>query len=151
MLRISTMHMLQSAGYDAVQKNPMAVLSDCLGRYLEFLAESAKEFAEHSGRSRITAFDVADGLSELGIDLADLKEWFVENGGVPITATSGTDGTTGEDNQATSTATGATTAAANRPVLPSWKGADPGRVLQGMPGLVEASQDTCYHSLLLQR
>ncbi|KAF9148241.1 hypothetical protein BG015_010047 [Linnemannia schmuckeri] len=134
MLRISTMHVLQSAGYDAVQKNPLAVLSDCLGRYLEFLAESAKEFAEHSGRSRITAFDVVDGLSELGIELADLKEWFVENGGVPVTAASGADGTAGEDNQATSTAIGATTAAAaaaaNRPALPSWKGADPGRVLQ---------------------
>ncbi|KAF9543015.1 hypothetical protein EC957_001374 [Mortierella hygrophila] len=133
MLRISTMHMLQSAGYDAVQKNPMAVLSDCLGRYLEFLAEAAKEFAEHSGRSRITAFDVADGLSELGIDMPDLKEWFVENGGVPVTAAVGADGITGEDNQATSAVTGTTTAAAaaaSRPVLPSWKGADPGRVLQ---------------------
>ncbi|KAF9319153.1 hypothetical protein BGZ91_005001 [Linnemannia elongata] len=132
MLRISTMHMLQSAGYDAVQKNPMAVLSDCLGRYLEFLAEAAKEFAEHSGRSRITAFDVADGLSELGIELADLKEWFVENGGVPVTAAAGADGNTGEDNQAASAVTGTTTAtaAASRPVLPSWKGADPGRVLQ---------------------
>ncbi|KAF9121444.1 hypothetical protein BGW39_010526 [Mortierella sp. 14UC] len=126
MLRISTMHMLQSAGYDAVQKNPIAVLSDCLGRYLEFLAEAAKEFAEHSGRSQITAFDVADGLSELGIDLVDLKEWFIENGGAPVS-------TNGDDNQATSSsaATGATAAVvANRPVLPTWKGADPGRVLQ---------------------
>lgn len=143
------MHMLQSAGYDAVQKNPMAVLSNCLGRYLEFLAEAAKDFAEHSGRSRITAFDVADGLSELGIDLSDLKEWFVENGGVPVTASAGADGTTGEDNQATSAAAGTTTAAAaSRPVLPSWKGADPGRVLQGVHRLVEFFLCFCFHTLL---
>ncbi|KAG0369729.1 hypothetical protein BC939DRAFT_500216 [Gamsiella multidivaricata] len=138
MLRVSALHILQSAGYDAVQVNPMAVLVDCLGRYLEFLAESAKEFAEHSGRSQITAFDVVDGLSDLGIELPDLKEWLMENGGESIvsgksTASQSTDGATGSDTLATS-GTGASAGqnAPNRPVLPSWKGADPGRLINDL-------------------
>ncbi|ORZ13759.1 hypothetical protein BCR41DRAFT_296403, partial [Lobosporangium transversale] len=85
-LRISTLHILQAAGYDAVQANSMSVLVDCLGKYLSYLAESAKEFAELSGRSQITAFDVAFGLSDLGIELSDLKEWLKENGGENIVA-----------------------------------------------------------------
>ncbi|KAF9181108.1 hypothetical protein BGZ51_005661 [Haplosporangium sp. Z 767] len=128
MLRISTMHVLQSAGYDAVQANPMSVLVDCLGRYLAFLAESAKEFAEHSGRSQITAFDVADGLSDLGIELSDLENWLVENGGGPSGTSQEAEGVNGDNiNGALEAAVGS--GVANRSVLPSWKGADPGRVI----------------------
>lgn len=126
MLRISTLHILQSAGYDSVQANPMKVLVDCLARYMSFLAESAKEFAEHSGRSQITAFDVAHGLSDLGIDMEELKEWLTENGGAPDKSDVGT----------STLANGPSTSSApsnpNRPALPSWKGADPGRVVHGM-------------------
>jgi histone H3/H4 len=125
MLRISTLHIVQSSGFDAVQANPMSVLAECLGRYMTFLAESAKEFAEHSGRARITALDVVDGLSELGIDLEDLSEWMAENGGINAP----------EEGTAAATGTGAegsgTTSSSNRPTLPSWKGADPGHVIYG--------------------
>ncbi|KAI8347775.1 hypothetical protein B0O80DRAFT_364713, partial [Mortierella sp. GBAus27b] len=83
-LRISSLHILQSAGYDAVHASPLSVLAECLGRYLEYLAESAKEFAELSGRSQISVFDMVYGLSDVGIDLSDLKEWLQENGGEAI-------------------------------------------------------------------
>ncbi|KAI1317422.1 hypothetical protein EDD11_008486 [Mortierella claussenii] len=146
MLRISTLHILQSAGYDAVQSNSMTVLVDCLGRYLAFLAESAKEFAELSGRSQITAFDVADGLFDAGIDLSELKEWLFENGGESLVATTiSTEQTLGTTNAndasansetsisvAAQTATGAGSNVPNRPVLPIWKGADPGLVMNDL-------------------
>ncbi|KAF9284073.1 hypothetical protein BGZ68_004923 [Mortierella alpina] len=132
-LRISTLHMLQSAGYDAVQANSMTVLVDCLGRYLTFLAESAKEFAEHSGRSQVTAFDVADGLSSLGIEISDLKEWLSERPSTEFgqEAEEGRGETTSNNAPAPAAGAGAGAAApaANRPILPSWRGADPGRVM----------------------
>lgn len=112
----------------------MKVLVDCLARYMSYLAESAKEFAEHSGRSQITAFDVAHGLSDLGIDMEELKEWLAENGGVSDKSEAGA----GSLVNGTVTGTGASTSSApapsnpNRPALPSWKGADPGRVVNGM-------------------
>ncbi|KAG9321135.1 hypothetical protein KVV02_005261 [Mortierella alpina] len=125
-LRISTLHMLQSAGYDAVQANSMTVLVDCLGRYLTFLAESAKEFAEHSGRSQVTAFDVADGLSSLGIEISDLKEWLSER----PSAESGQEAEEGAtSNGAAAVGAASVAPAVNRPTLPSWRGADPGRVM----------------------
>ncbi|KAI8596001.1 hypothetical protein EDD21DRAFT_358537 [Dissophora ornata] len=139
MLRISSLHILQAAGYDAVQANPMSVLADCLGRYLEFLAESAKEFAQLSGRSQITAFDVVDGLSDLGIELSDLKVWLMENGGeaivTPVSATGQSSHLVNGENTTTTPGTAAAVAgpnAANRPVLPSWKGVDPGRVVNDL-------------------
>jgi len=97
----------------------MSVLVECLGRYMTLLAESAKEFAEHSGRARITAFDVVDGLAELGIDLEDLSGWMAESGGVNAPEEgAGAEGAAG----------------ANRPSLPAWKGANPGTVIYGKPG-----------------
>lgn len=133
MLRISSLHVLQSAGYDAVHSNPLSVLADCLGRYLEYLAESAKEFAELSGRSQITAFDMVDGLSDVGIDLLDLKEWLLENGGEAIVTGKAPEEASREETN--TAATGPSTApsnVSNRPALPSWKGADPGPVVNGM-------------------
>lgn len=111
----------------------MKVLVDCLARYMSFLAESAKEFAEHSGRSQITAFDVAHGLSDLGIDMEELKEWLTENGSVPDKSEAGNATLA----NGAVTGTGASTSAPapgipNRPALPSWRGADPGRVVHGM-------------------
>ncbi|KAF8981470.1 hypothetical protein BGZ46_002725 [Entomortierella lignicola] len=130
MLRISSLHILQSAGYDAVQANPISVLADCLGRYLTFLAEAAKDFAEHSGRTQITAFDVLHGLSEIGINLSDLKDWAIENGGESFMASTSTTesakGASGINGTETNTAG---SNAGNKPVFPTWKGADPGRAI----------------------
>ncbi|KAF9947905.1 hypothetical protein BGZ70_002443 [Mortierella alpina] len=144
-LRISTLHMLQSAGYDAVQANSMTVLVDCLGRYLTFLAESAKEFAEHSGRTQVTAFDVADGLSSLGIEISDLKEWLSERPSAE-TGQEVEEGTTNNGAATAAAATGAAAVAANRPTLPSWRGADPGRVMSGfiMPASEEEQDEYAY-------
>ncbi|KAF9438381.1 hypothetical protein BGZ76_008292 [Entomortierella beljakovae] len=144
MLRISSLHILQSAGYDAVQANPMSVLVDCLTRYLEFLAEAVKDFAELSGRSQVTAFDVVDGFSELGIDISALKEWAVENGGEALAPASSLTEGSNDTNRSEPNApgpnsgagTGATSApganSTNRPAFPTWKGADPGRVINDL-------------------
>jgi len=136
MLRISSLHVLQSAGYDAVHSNPLSVLADCLGHYLEYLAGSAKEFAELSGRSQITAFDMVDGLSDVGIDLLDLKEWLLENGGEAIVTGKSPEEAGREETNSANTGPGtAAPNVSNRPALPSWKGADPGPVVNGMGAL----------------
>ncbi|KAG0245491.1 hypothetical protein BGW41_000118 [Actinomortierella wolfii] len=148
LLRISCMHVLQSSGYDGVQANPLKVMTDCLDRYLRLLADSVKQYAEHAGRAQVSALDVVDGLADLGIDLADLKEWTAENGG-PVTpnatipvgssnvktqeGTSSNAATTkeGETNTNAGTTTIAdTTSAPQGPVLPTWKGPDPSLVLK---------------------
>ncbi|KAF9978455.1 hypothetical protein BGZ73_002351 [Actinomortierella ambigua] len=125
LLRISCMHVLQSSGYDGVQANPLKVMTDCLDRYLRLLADSVKQYAEHSGRSQVSALDVVDGLADLGIDLEDLKEWTAENGG-PVapnaTIPSSANGNNAIAHESSSASQG--------PLMPTWKGPDPSHVLK---------------------
>ncbi|KAG0325138.1 hypothetical protein BG004_003293 [Podila humilis] len=130
MLRVSTVHMLQSSGYDAVQAQPTSVLVDVLSQYMEYLAEAVKEFAEHSGRSQITAFDVLHGFMDVGIDVEELKDWLSENGGVPDKSAEGITSSSGVMANGTGPSNTVTGPGINpAKVLPSWKGVDPGRII----------------------
>ncbi|ORZ16396.1 hypothetical protein BCR42DRAFT_451353 [Absidia repens] len=80
LLRSTTLQLLQSVGFESVQLSSADTLTDVFGQYMEYLASTVCDYAQLSGRSTGSAFDVMDGLSELSIDLKSLEDWLDSEG-----------------------------------------------------------------------
>lgn len=51
------------------------VLTDLLSRYLALLSSTCAKYAQHAGRTRMTARDALGALDELGVSLEELSEY----------------------------------------------------------------------------
>jgi len=51
------------------------VLADLLSRYLSVLTSTSAQYAEHAGRTGITAVDAFAALEEMGIPVDELKQY----------------------------------------------------------------------------
>ncbi|CAO3586328.1 unnamed protein product [Absidia cylindrospora] len=80
LLLSTTLQLLQSVGFESVQLSSADTLTDVFGQYMEYLASTVCDYAQLSGRSTGSAFDVMDGLSELSIDLKSLEDWLDSEG-----------------------------------------------------------------------
>ncbi|SAL94943.1 hypothetical protein [Absidia glauca] len=80
LLRSTTLQILQSVGFESVQLSSADTLTDVFGQYMEYLASTVCEYAQLSGRSTGSAFDVMDGLSEISIDIKTLEAWLESEG-----------------------------------------------------------------------
>jgi histone H3/H4 len=77
LLLLTTLRLISlapSAGITHVRSAPLRVLSEVFERYLELLARSAKGYAEETGRTSVSVWDVDKVLDEFVVDLDGLRE-----------------------------------------------------------------------------
>lgn len=76
LLHLSTLQLVTRASpFTHSRTLPLHTLSHLIQNYLGLLAQAAKDAAEHSGRDKISIWDVGSALEEFGAGtLADLKD-----------------------------------------------------------------------------
>ncbi|KAG9292114.1 hypothetical protein G9A89_005258 [Geosiphon pyriformis] len=74
-LRVSTLQILQTTGFEKSSSIGADVLTDVFGKYLELLGTIAQKNATHAGRTRANAYDVGATFEKLGIKFNELEEW----------------------------------------------------------------------------
>ncbi|KAI9010413.1 Bromodomain associated-domain-containing protein [Phycomyces nitens] len=80
LLRITTLQILQSAGYESVHVDPTDILTDVFGQYIQMLGATTNAYAQLAGRTTGTLQDVVDGLEDLAVDTNTLRDWLEEEG-----------------------------------------------------------------------
>ncbi|KAI7875298.1 hypothetical protein K492DRAFT_240374 [Lichtheimia hyalospora FSU 10163] len=80
LLRTTALQILQSAGFDSAHVDPTNILTDVLSQYLQLLASTSMAYAQLAGRGTSNAWDVVDGLDELGLTVNGLRDWLEEEG-----------------------------------------------------------------------
>ncbi|KAL0076258.1 hypothetical protein J3Q64DRAFT_1825732 [Phycomyces blakesleeanus] len=80
LLRITTLQILQSAGYESVHIDPTDILTDVFGQYIQMLGATTNAYAQLAGRTTGTLQDVVDGLEDLAVDTNTLRDWLEEEG-----------------------------------------------------------------------
>ncbi|KAL1916942.1 uncharacterized protein VTP21DRAFT_5139 [Calcarisporiella thermophila] len=83
-LRIVTIHVLQSAGFDSTTGSAANALTDVFARYLSLISQSASQYANLAGRDKPNALDVSYAFADLGIDLLELQSWALEGDGAAL-------------------------------------------------------------------
>ncbi|KAI8888340.1 hypothetical protein K501DRAFT_320915 [Backusella circina FSU 941] len=78
-LKTATLQIIQSAGFESAYREPVETLTDVVGKYIETLGSTVSAYANLSGRSTGTAWDVMNAIgSELEPHV--LKTWLDEEG-----------------------------------------------------------------------
>lgn len=80
LLRTTALQILQSAGFDSAHADPTNILTDVLSQYLQLLASTSMAYAQLAGRGTSNAWDVVDGLDELGLTVDSLRDWLDDEG-----------------------------------------------------------------------
>ncbi|KAI9314189.1 hypothetical protein BX666DRAFT_1971270 [Dichotomocladium elegans] len=80
LLRTTALQIIQSAGFDSAHIDPTNILTDIMGQYLQLLASTTSAYAKLAGRATGNAWDVMDGLEEIGVSVDALREWLEEEG-----------------------------------------------------------------------
>lgn len=80
LLRTTALQILQSAGFDSAHVDPTNILTDVMSQYLQLLASTSMAYAQLAGRGTSNAWDVVDGLGELGLTVDSLRDWLDEEG-----------------------------------------------------------------------
>ncbi|KAI8086172.1 uncharacterized protein BX664DRAFT_359722 [Halteromyces radiatus] len=75
LLRNSIYQILHSTGFESSHGEPINVLTDIFGQYIQLLASSASTFAHLGGRSVASPWDIVDGLIDVQVTLDQLEEW----------------------------------------------------------------------------
>lgn len=78
-LKTATLQIIQSAGFESAYREPVETLTDVVGKYIEALGSNVSAYANLSGRSAGTAWDV---MNAMGSELEPLvlKNWLEEEG-----------------------------------------------------------------------
>ncbi|KIK54643.1 hypothetical protein GYMLUDRAFT_249360 [Collybiopsis luxurians FD-317 M1] len=80
LLESVTIRTLHAQNFSRSSTQASLVLTDLLARYLTLLASTCAKYAEHSGRTRLTAKDAVAALDELGVSIEELHEFGTTEG-----------------------------------------------------------------------
>ncbi|KAJ4481082.1 hypothetical protein J3R30DRAFT_3656749 [Lentinula aciculospora] len=75
LLESVTIRTLHAQNFSRSSTQASLVLTDLLARYLTLLTSTCAKYAEHAGRTRLTAKDTVAALDELGVSLEELHEF----------------------------------------------------------------------------
>ncbi|KAJ3195412.1 hypothetical protein HDU67_004377 [Dinochytrium kinnereticum] len=75
LIRVATMQLVYTAGFDRTNQSATVVLSDMMSKYLERLAGQCSRVAAHQQRTAVHFDDLIRALSYFGVDLESLKEY----------------------------------------------------------------------------
>ncbi|GAW04099.1 hypothetical protein LENED_005867 [Lentinula edodes] len=75
LLESVTIRTLHAQNFSRSSTQASLVLTDLLARYLTLLTSACAKYAEHAGRTRITAKDAVTALEELGVSVEELHEF----------------------------------------------------------------------------
>jgi len=73
-----TLKTLHAHTFSRSSSQAAGVLTDLLSRYIQLLAGTCAQYAQHAGRNSLTARDAIAALSELGVDVEELREYVHE-------------------------------------------------------------------------
>jgi histone H3/H4 len=80
LLETVTIETLHAQHFSRASSQATSVLTDLLSRYLTLLSTTCAKYAEHAGRLRLNARDAESALHELGLDVAELREYCTVEG-----------------------------------------------------------------------
>ncbi|KAJ3838286.1 hypothetical protein EV361DRAFT_790057 [Lentinula raphanica] len=75
LLESVTIRTLHAQNFSRSSTQATLVLTDLLARYLSLLTSTCAKYAEHAGRTRLTARDAVAALEELGVSVEELHEF----------------------------------------------------------------------------
>ena len=75
LLESATIRTLHAHNFSRSSTQASLVLTDLFSRYLHLLTSTCGKYAQHAGRTKLSIRDVVEALSELGMDVAELKEY----------------------------------------------------------------------------
>ncbi|KAI8987565.1 hypothetical protein BDF20DRAFT_850926 [Mycotypha africana] len=78
LLQMTTLQLLQAAGFDSGNTSSVQTLTNIFERYLELLSSTALAYAQHNGKSSTSIYDLLEAFGELGIDIPSLTDWINE-------------------------------------------------------------------------
>lgn len=79
-LRRLTSRIVHAHQFNKASSNAVDIIVDLLSRYLELLAGTCAQYAQHTGRTGANALDAVVALQELGLDVDELKDWCERDG-----------------------------------------------------------------------
>lgn len=71
---------LHAHGFSRSSTQASVVLTDLLSRYLTLLSSTCAKYAQHGGRTNLTARDAFFALDELGVSITELEEYCTSEG-----------------------------------------------------------------------
>ncbi|CAL1698028.1 unnamed protein product [Somion occarium] len=80
LLETATIETLHAHNFSRSSTQATLVLTDLLSRYFTVLTTTCAKYAEHAGRSRLTAKDAICALDDLGVDVEELSEYCASEG-----------------------------------------------------------------------
>lgn len=75
LLESATHRTLHAHNFSRTSSQASLVLTDLLARYLNLLSLTCAKYAQHAGRTRLTALDAVNALDELGVGVEELSEY----------------------------------------------------------------------------
>lgn len=70
-----TLETLNAVSFNRASTSASNVLTDLLSRYLNLLAVTCSQYAQHAGRNGANLHDAVNALEELGVDVEELLDW----------------------------------------------------------------------------
>ncbi|ETW79874.1 hypothetical protein HETIRDRAFT_322551 [Heterobasidion irregulare TC 32-1] len=80
LLESVTLKTLHAHSFSRSSTQASLVLTDLLSRYIALLSTTCAQYAQHAGRTNLTARDAIRALDELGIDVEELNEYCSHEG-----------------------------------------------------------------------
>lgn len=80
LLETATIKTLHAHNFSRASNQATSVMTDILSRYLSVLTETCAKYAEHAGRTRLTAKDAICALDDLGVDVEELSQYCSSEG-----------------------------------------------------------------------
>ena len=75
-----TQRTLHAHGFSRSSSQASQTLSDLLSRYLTLLSSTCAKYAQHAGRTGLTAMDAFCALDDLGVSVDELGEYCLSEG-----------------------------------------------------------------------
>ncbi|KAF5353324.1 hypothetical protein D9756_008101 [Leucocoprinus leucothites] len=75
LLEAATIKTLHAHNFSRSSTQSILVLTDLLARYLELLSETTAKYAQHAGRTGLTAHDALAALDEMGVGVEELGQY----------------------------------------------------------------------------
>jgi histone H3/H4 len=74
-LHFTTLQVLSASSFNRASSSATNVLTDLLSRYLDLLALTCSQYAQHAGRTSANLYDALAALEEVGVDVNELMDW----------------------------------------------------------------------------
>jgi histone H3/H4 len=75
LLESATIRTLHAHNFSRSSTQASLVLTDLFSRYLDLVTSTCAKYAEHAGRTKLSIRDAVEALDELGVGVAELKEY----------------------------------------------------------------------------